>query len=115
MPGKRWTGCNAGRQTLGIRSDGRVQPCLSLPESTVVGSLRENSLAELWNGDALAMWRAPVERHGVCADCAHGETCEGGCTGMALTYAGRRGENPMCFRVIEQKRPKKIDVRSDLC
>ncbi len=100
MPGQRWTGCSAGRETLGIRSDGRVQPCLSLPESSVVGSLRERSLADLWD-NALAQWRAPVERRGACADCPHGETCEGGCTGLALTYSGRRGENPLCFRAIE--------------
>lgn len=108
MPGAHWTGCSAGRETLGIRSDGRVQPCLSLPESCVVGSLREGrghpalALAELWYGDALAQWRAPVARHGACADCPHGDSCEGGCTGLALTYTGRRGENPMCFRLIEQ-------------
>lgn len=100
MPVQRWTGCSAGRETLGIRSDGRVQPCLSLPESSVVGSLRERSLADLWD-NALAQWRAPAERHGACADCLHGEMCEGGCTGLALTYSGRRGENPMCFRAIE--------------
>lgn len=101
MPGERWTGCSAGRETLGIRSDGRVQPCLSLPESCVVGSLRERPLAELW-GEALAGWRAPVQRHGACADCPPGDLCQGGCTGMALTYSGRRGENPLCFRAIEQ-------------
>lgn len=110
MPGERWAGCSAGRATLGIRSDGRVQPCLSLPESCVVGSLRggrddpaPTTLAELWE-NALSEWRAPAERHGACADCPHGAQCEGGCTGLALTYSGRRGENPMCFRAIEQTR-----------
>ncbi len=103
MPGQRWAGCSAGRETLGIRSDGRVQPCLSLPESCVVGSLRERPLVELWRGEALAQWRMPVTRHGACAECSHGKQCEGGCTGMALTYTGRRGENPMCFRWIEQE------------
>lgn len=103
LPATRWAGCSAGREVLGIRSDGRVQPCLSLPESCAVGSLRERSLAELWQGDALAQWRKPAERHGACAACPEGDRCEGGCTGIAITYSGRRGENPMCFRLIEQE------------
>ncbi len=112
MPGEHWAGCSAGRETLGIRSDGRVQPCLSLPESCVVGSLRggrddpaPTRLARLWE-DALAGWRAPVKRYGACADCPHGDLCQGGCTGLALTYNGRRGENPMCLKAIEtDKKP----------
>jgi radical SAM protein with 4Fe4S-binding SPASM domain len=102
MPGQTWGGCGAGRDALGIQSDGGVKGCLSLPESFVVGNLREHSLAELWEGDTLAPWREPVTRHGFCADCPHGERCEGGCTELAVTHSGRRGENPMCLYRIER-------------
>jgi radical SAM protein with 4Fe4S-binding SPASM domain len=102
VPGQVWTGCAAGRNTLGIRSDGRVQPCLSLPEDSAIGDLRASPLTDLWRGAALATWRAPVERYGYCRECSHGERCEGGCTGLAVSYSGRRGDNPMCLHYIER-------------
>jgi radical SAM protein with 4Fe4S-binding SPASM domain len=102
MPGQVWQGCGAGRDTLGIQSDGGVKGCLSLPGAFVVGNVRDRSLVELWEGETFASWREPVTRHGFCADCPHGETCEGGCTEIAVTYSGRRGDNPMCLYRIEQ-------------
>jgi radical SAM protein with 4Fe4S-binding SPASM domain len=102
VPGQGWTGCAAGRNTAGIRSDGRVQPCLSLPEDTAVGDLRVSSLAELWLGQAFAPWRAPVARHGYCKECPHGERCEGGCSGLAVSASGRRGDNSMCLHYVER-------------
>jgi radical SAM protein with 4Fe4S-binding SPASM domain len=101
VPGQVWAGCGAGRDTLGIRSDGGIKGCLSLQDRFVVSSLRGHSLAELWEGDTFASWRQPVPRHGFCADCRHGERCEGGCTALAVTYSGRRGDNPMCLYRVE--------------
>jgi radical SAM protein with 4Fe4S-binding SPASM domain len=105
VPGQVWAGCPAGRSVAGIRSDGRVQPCLSLPEETVAGDLRTASLGDLWQGPAFETWRAPVERHAFCRECPHGERCEGGCTDLALTATGRRGDNPMCLYRIERSGP----------
>jgi radical SAM protein with 4Fe4S-binding SPASM domain len=104
VPGQGWAGCPAGRSVAGIRSDGRVQPCLSLPEGTAAGDLRADSFGDLWRGPAFGPWRAPVERRGFCRRCPHGQQCEGGCTGMALSVTGRRGDNPMCFYRIENTR-----------
>lgn len=101
MPGQVWVGCGAGRNTLGIQSDGGVKGCLSLPGAFVVGNLRQRALAEFWKGNTFASWREPVTRYGFCADCHHGEMCEGGCSGLAVTYSGRRGDNPMCLYRIE--------------
>ena len=97
MLGQTWAGCPAGRRVLGIQSDGGVKACLSLPAPSVVANVREHTLAEIWQGDTLSAWRRPAGRAGFCATCPHGETCEGGCTGMAVTYAGHRGENPLCL------------------
>jgi radical SAM protein with 4Fe4S-binding SPASM domain len=103
VPGQVWTGCGAGRNTLGIQSDGGVKGCLSLPGDFVVGNVRERSLMALWEGGAFASWRRPVTRYDFCARCPHGEVCEGGCSELAVTYSGRRGDNPMCFYRIEQE------------
>ncbi len=107
MPGQTWVGCGAGRNTLGIQSDGGVKGCLSLPGAFVVGNLREQTLAELWEGETFASWRRPAIRYGFCADCPHGEVCEGGCTELAVTYSGRRGDNPMCLYRIETEQGAK--------
>ncbi|MBE9507245.1 MAG: radical SAM protein [Chloroflexi bacterium] len=103
MPGQAWAGCGAGRNTLGIQSDGGVKGCLSLPGTFVAGNLRECRLAELWEGDTFASYRRPATRHGFCAECRHGDECEGGCTELSVTYSGRRGDNPMCFYRIERE------------
>jgi len=102
VPGQVWAGCSAGREVLGIRSDGGVKGCLSLPDEFVVGSVRGHSLTELWEGETFTPWRRPVTRLGLCAECPRGERCEGGCTSIAVTYSGRRGDNPMCLYRIEQ-------------
>ncbi len=103
MPGQAWNGCQAGRDTLGIQSDGGVKGCLSLPDTFVVADVRQHSLAEIWEGETFASWRGPVTRHGFCADCPHGDRCEGGCTEIAVTYSGRRGDTPLCLYRIEQR------------
>jgi radical SAM protein with 4Fe4S-binding SPASM domain len=110
VPGQVWAGCSAGRHVLGIASDGGVRGCLSLPESFTVGYLRATppspaapSLAEFWEGDTFAAWRRPVARHGSCAGCPHGPACEGGCTALAVTYSGRRGDDPLCLYRIERE------------
>ena len=109
VPGQVWSGCSAGRDTLGIHSDGRVKPCLSLPDETVVGSVRQHSLTQLWTGETLSSWRRPPTRYGACAGCPHGERCHGGCTAMALTTSGRRGENTLCLYRIEQAHSTQMD------
>ncbi|MGD2145950.1 MAG: radical SAM protein [Anaerolineae bacterium] len=100
--GQTWAGCRAGRDTLGIQSNGGVKGCLSLPEFFAVGNLRQRPLVELWEGNTFESWRRPVTRHGFCRGCRHGETCEAGCTELAVTYSGHRGDNPMCLYRIEQ-------------
>ncbi|MBN1485111.1 MAG: radical SAM protein [Chloroflexia bacterium] len=102
MPGESWVGCSAGRSVLGIRSDGAVLPCLSLPETEIVGSLRRHALRRLWRGPALEAWRRSAGRRGFCAQCPHGEICGGGCSSVAMSASGRRGDNPLCLYRIEQ-------------
>jgi radical SAM protein with 4Fe4S-binding SPASM domain len=103
MPGHSWAGCLAGRNVLGIKSNGAVKGCLSLPDAFVVGSLRASSLADLWHGKAFASLRGPRVLRGFCARCPHGAACEAGCTDLSVTYCGRPGDNPMCLYRIEQR------------
>ena len=103
-PGGRagfWRGCQAGRYTLGIESDGRIKACPSLPSAPYVGgNIRDVSLEEIWR-DAEPMRfvrdRTIEELWGFCRTCYYADLCRGGCSFTAHCTLGKRGNNPMCY------------------
>ena len=108
--GDHFVGCQAGRYVMGIEADGAVKGCPSLQTAHYVGgTLREQSLAAIWNDTKeLAFTRERGTEHlwGYCATCPFAETCKGGCTFTAHSFFGRPGNNPYChFRARDfQKR-----------
>ena len=101
MPPRAWAGCWAGLFAVGITSDGRVKGCLSIPDPCFEGSLRDESLAAIWNdGNRFAYTRSfrRESLHGACAECAYGRLCRAGCTAMQLAVHHRLGTNTHCFR-----------------
>ena len=103
-PGKKaawWSGCQAGRYTLGIESDGTVKACPSLPTAPYVGgNVRELSLADIWNTTpelSFARTRTTDELWGFCATCVYADVCRAGCSFTAHCTLGRRGNNPFCY------------------
>lgn len=103
-PGGRatfWSGCKAGRHTVGIESDGTLKACPSLPTAPYRGgSLREHSLDALFaEAPELAFTRQPRagELWGFCGTCEYGPTCQAGCSFTAHCTLGRRGNNPFCY------------------
>ena len=101
-----WIGCRAGCQVIGIESNGNVKGCLSLPSAMhgedrfVEGSLREQSLAEIWNRPgAFAYNREFTEERlaGFCAVCRYRLFCRGGCAWAAFGNTGDRFDNTSCF------------------
>lgn len=101
--GHTWSGCAAGVSCLGIEPDGTVKGCPSLPtEDYRIGTVRDQSLAELWqgrpNGGAIA---SADDVWGFCATCPHAARCRAGCTWTSHVLLGRRGNNPYChFRAL---------------
>jgi radical SAM protein with 4Fe4S-binding SPASM domain len=84
VPGEPF--CSAGRSTARITPSGDVTPCVAIP--TVVGSLRESSLTELWRSPALDELRSlTLEDLPACRDCPLREVCLR-CPGQALVEAG---------------------------
>jgi len=97
-----WLGCRAGIDALGITSDGRIKGCLSMPDTWSEGTVRERSLADVWNDPrAFAYNRSFVSESlaGACATCEEAHRCRGGCTTAALTIHGRPGTSTHCFRL----------------
>ncbi|EKE03912.1 MAG: radical SAM family protein [uncultured bacterium] len=102
----QWTGCSAGKGVLGIRSDGKVQGCLSIyQEEFTEGDLRQQSLKEIWHSKKLCKWNKRFNRYlslkGFCKSCEFGLVCLGGCSDLAYALTGNVGENPQCYHAIE--------------
>jgi radical SAM protein with 4Fe4S-binding SPASM domain len=101
----QWTGCVAGLQTLGIRSNGDITGCLVMDDTFIEGNLRQRSLADLWaDPDAFAYNRRfTVDMlQGACAGCDFGEQCRGGCRDHAVSFTGSRFDYPFCLHRIER-------------
>lgn len=96
-----WQGCQAGRYTIGIESDGTVKGCPSLPTAPYVGgNVRELSLEDIWyNAPELQFIRTRTtdELWGFCKTCEYGDICRAGCSFTTHCTLGRRGNNPFCY------------------
>lgn len=80
------TGCLASVAYIAIDPWGNVRPCNHSP--TVIGSLHEHSMYDLWHSDKMNAWRAlmPAE----CTTCAAYSVCHGGCRAVQELRADGR-------------------------
>ncbi|MDD3014391.1 MAG: radical SAM protein [Candidatus Gastranaerophilales bacterium] len=102
----KWTGCSAGKHVLGIKSDGKVQGCLSIYNDEFnEGDLRQQSLSDIWNSKTLCKWNKRINRFlslkEFCKKCEFGLVCLGGCSDIAYSLSQNVGENPQCYHAIE--------------
>jgi radical SAM protein with 4Fe4S-binding SPASM domain len=88
-------GCPAGTHYMGIRPNGDVTPCPYLP--VFAGSLRRETLADLWGSSALfADVRRRSSLGGRCGACEMNAHC-GGCRARAYGMTGDlMAEDPLC-------------------
>ncbi len=102
-PGSPWMGCQAGRFSIGIQSDGRYKPCASLPAEYAEEPLTRVSLQRILDhGRRPLVERTVDDLRGFCRTCYYAETCLAGCPWMAHTFLGRPGDNPFCVhRALE--------------
>ncbi len=102
----KWMGCCAGKGILGIRSDGKVQGCLSIYEDEFTeGDLTRQHLKEIWNSRKFCAWNKRARRFlslkGFCKKCEYALICLGGCSDIAYSKTGTVKENPQCYHSIE--------------
>ena len=104
---KKWRGCQAGLQIIGIESDGTIKGCLSLHgKDYEEGNIRNKSLAEIWNDKnnfKLNRRFSPDSLVGICKDCKWGQVCRGGCSEKAKSFTGSRYGSPFCLYQYEKK------------
>jgi radical SAM protein with 4Fe4S-binding SPASM domain len=96
---KHWTGCSAGRNGMGIESDGTIKACPSLPRADyAAGNVREQTIAQMWQHDAARYLRTRTvdDLWGFCRSCEHAADCLAGCSWVSHSFLGRPGNNPYC-------------------
>jgi len=117
LPGGRehWSGCRAGRDVMGIESNGDIKGCPSLPTRPYVGgNLRASSLREIWERApelAFTRTRSVEELWGFCRTCPFAETCMAGCNFTAHALLGRPGNNPYCHYRVNTLRERGLRER----
>ena len=94
-----FAGCQAGRYVMGIEAHGAIKGCPSLQPAYIGGSVRDRTIAEIWNTApelAFTRRRTVDDLWGFCRTCPFAATCMGGCSFTAHSLFGRPGNNPYC-------------------
>ena len=101
-----WIGCQAGLTAMGIKSDGSILGCLSLPDSFIEGNIHERSIIDIWCDSTLFSYNRKFTKEklkGECKNCRHGKRCRGGCLTVSSSLTGEKHSDPYCLHVIEQQ------------
>ncbi|MBZ5709198.1 radical SAM/SPASM domain-containing protein [Nannocystis pusilla] len=104
-----YNGCEAGRSTIAIESDGQIKNCPSLGGPTNIGgSWRDHGLWDLWTRApemSALRTRTVDDLWGYCRECYYASVCMAGCTAVSEPVLGRPGNNPFCHhRALEMDR-----------
>lgn len=104
--GGHWSGCSAGRYTLGLEANGAIKGCPSLPTTEYTGgNIRDMRLADVVaHTKELRVLRERTvdDLWGFCRTCYYAETCMAGCSWTSHCLLGRPGNNPYCIhRALE--------------
>ena len=101
---KQWsghfTGCEAGRYSISIESNGTIKNCPSLggPANTA-GNWRSTPLKQMWSeAPQMTYFRGQSVDvlWGYCRECYYADVCKAGCTAASEPLLGRPGNNPFC-------------------
>ncbi|MFO0745203.1 MAG: radical SAM protein [Myxococcota bacterium] len=107
--GSHWSGCSAGKWSIGLEADGRIKACPSLPtESYGGGTTRQRTIADaVANAPEVNQLRQRTrdDLWGFCKTCYYGDVCLAGCTWTSHVFLGKPGNNPYCIhRALELDR-----------
>jgi len=99
--GYNWTGCGAGKYSLGILHNGDILGCTSVRDrSFIEGNIRQTPIKEIWMNPDSFSWNRKMTKDklsGLCKKCYFGERCLGGCSNTRLTMEGSvYSENRYC-------------------
>lgn len=96
-----FAGCTAGCRLVAIRSNGEIKGCPSHPAPFVVGSLRKERFAAVWDDRSRFAYNTAFEAKnllGGCRECGFCRVCRAGCRTMAFAVTGTIYDNPFCLQ-----------------
>jgi radical SAM protein with 4Fe4S-binding SPASM domain len=107
-------GCGVGRAYCALQPDGRVTPCVYMPDVTI-GHVRDQSLLRVWQESPLLGSLADrTNLQGHCGGCEFREVC-GGCRARAHAYFGDfRAPDPGCINNAAYYQRFAIGVRQEV-
>jgi radical SAM protein with 4Fe4S-binding SPASM domain len=106
-------GCGAGRCYCSIQPNGDVTPCVYM-SSLKVGSLKQNTFADIWECETFRILRDRTDRGDHCGVCDFQNFC-GGCRARAFAYTEdlTAGDPGCLYNIHEWKEVSKEAVTAD--
>lgn len=99
--GAHWSGCSAGKWSLGLEADGKIKGCPSLPSTAWTGgNIRNMKLKDVVEHTEQLTFlknRTREDLWGYCRTCYYGDVCKAGCTWTSYCLLGKSGNNPYCI------------------
>jgi radical SAM protein with 4Fe4S-binding SPASM domain len=102
-----WQGCYAGKNVIGIQSNGNIKGCLALPDDYIEGNIRKRSINDIWNDPKTFRYSRHFNKEKLgnnCKTCTHRSSCGGGCTTRSVSMTGNPHNDPYCFYRFEQEK-----------
>lgn len=103
------TGCNGPRQTIAVRADGVIIPCLQLGHMDL-GRINHDALLDVWQNhpDLLQLRERsliPLSSFAFCRDCPYTDYCTGNCPATAYTMTGKinHPSPDACLRLYQEQ------------
>jgi len=108
-----WSGCTAGKYSLGILHNGDINGCTSIRSKEFIeGNIRERSLRDIWEDENSFKWNREIKKEdlsGFCSKCKYGDRCLGGCANTRLVLEGSiYSENRYCVYNIAMKKAEEM-------
>jgi len=98
-------GCGAGRAYCAVQPDGKVSPCVFMPD-VIIGDTRKENFYKIWQNSELC--RKLSERENYNHNCTKYKYICGGCRARALAYGDILGGDPGCLINKMQKEEEKL-------
>ncbi|TXD40685.1 radical SAM protein [Lujinxingia vulgaris] len=99
--GVHWSGCSAGKWSIGLEADGKIKGCPSLPTQHYTGAnVRDLSIAETVATTPELKYlreRTVEDLWGYCRTCYYAAECKAGCSWTSHSLLGKTGNNPYCI------------------
>jgi radical SAM protein with 4Fe4S-binding SPASM domain len=103
-------GCGVGRAYCALQPDGRITPCVYMPNVTI-GYIDRDPLLDVWHrSELLEMLADRSDLKGHCGVCEYRAVC-GGCRARAFAYFGDfKGPDPGCINNRQYARRLEADI-----